>query len=86
MINYSIHISVASLKSESHKVGANFCGIRGQICQVEKEVEESSDDRENEQLREKEKQLRNEKLLLMQEKRLLLKKEQPPTGMYLNNS
>lgn len=76
MINYSIHISVASLKSESHKVGANFCGIRGQI---EKEVEESSDDRENEQLREKEKQLRDEK-------RLLLKKEQPPTGMYLNNS
>jgi hypothetical protein len=55
-------------------------------------MQESSDDREKEQLREEklllmqmEKQLRGEKLLLMEEKLLLLKKEQLLTGVCLNN-
>ena len=98
-------IPVASLKSELRKVEENSCSIEDQIRQVEKEMKESSDDREKEQLWEEEKQLRQEKLLLMKEqnrlgeillmkeeerlremKLLLLKKEQPPTGMYLNNN
>ena len=94
MINYSIHISVAFLESQIRKIEERLFSIEDEIRQVERKVEDSSDERElmvmymneKKQLRDEKKQLRDEKKQLREQQLVLMKKEQPFIGMYLNNS